>query len=303
MRHVACDICGNGTVPLNNTVKVDGKIYCGNCFESHFADQKLLEGRSVEKEIDPTVCSSCGTDFGEIELPKIATYPVCRTCEVEIKNKTFPTWVKAFLVGILLIVVFSSIWNWKYYRAYNDIQQSFELFQKGNIVEASSRMNVASNAVPEVEDLRVLAAYFNGVALLSADKSDEAMAEFQKCQGKLPEDYPLENLMIQARIGSSFDRGDYNGFLVAAKENLALDTTQAVSLTSVASAYACLYAKSGEEANKKQASDYLWRAKQIDSTSKEMSQYYNMVEYRLNTRNIIRREEFIKQFPNGWTKN
>jgi len=303
MRHVGCDVCGNNAVPLNNSVTVDGKIYCGSCFESHFPDEKLLEGKLVDKDIDPTICSSCGKDFGDKELAKISTYPVCPDCEVEIKNRTFPTWVKAFFVAILVIVVFSSIWNWKYYRAYNDIKQSFQLFQQGDVTNASLRMKAASDAVPEVEDLSVLASYFKGVELLSADKSDEAMAEFEKCRGKLPEDYPLEKLIVQARIGSSFDKGDYDGFLAASKENLAFDTTLAVSLTSVASAYACLYARDGEDGSRQQAVAYLTRARQIDSTSEEMTQYYNMVEYRLDSRNVIRREEFIKRYPNGWTKN
>jgi hypothetical protein len=303
MRYIDCDLCGSKGIPLNNIVKVDEKVYCSNCLENHFADQKLLKNRHIEKGIDPTICSSCMKDFGDIELNKISTYPFCKDCDVAIKNKAFPVWVKAFFIGILIIVVFSFAWNWKYYRAYQDIQKANKSVEQGDFANASLLMNSASIDVPEVEDLRTFASYFKGIELLQKDKGNEALAELEKCRSKVPPDYPLENLIIQARIGASFDNNDYDGFLKAAKEKLALDTTQAVSLTSVASAYACLYAKKGREGYKASALEYLQRAKEIDSTSSDMKQYYNMIDYRIDTRKIIRREEFVKQFPNGWTKN
>lgn len=164
-------------------------------------------------------------------------------------------------------------------------------------------MKSASEKVPEVEDIKTISSYFNGIDLLTKDKSSEALKEFNKCKEKIPPDYDIKTLIMQARIGSAFDNKDYIGFLEASKENLELDTTLAVSFTSVASAYACLYANKGNEEDKYNSIKYLNRAKQIDSTSKEMTVYYNMVEYRIFSRKIIKREEFIKQFPNGWTKN
>jgi hypothetical protein len=214
-----------------------------------------------------------------------------------------PNWVKAFFVGILVIVVGSIIWNWNYYAAYMNIKKSNEYFKNGDYFNAALVMKSASEKVPEVEDIKTISIYFNGINLLAKDKCSEALSEFEKCKDKIPQDYNINTLIIQARIGSAFDKKDYNGFLEASKDNLALDSTSAISFASVASAYACLYADKGNGDYKQNSIDYLYKAKQIDSTSKEMKDYYNMVDYRIDSRKIIKREEFIKQFPNGWIKN
>src|SRR5262249_26977112 len=124
MKQIDCDICHSRDLPLNETIRIDGKVYCGKCFESSFPDQKVPEDRNVEKDMDPTVCSSCNKDFGDIELKKIAAYPICDECEVKIRNRAFPTWVKAFFAAIMVIVIVAFIWNWKFYQAYNDIQEA-----------------------------------------------------------------------------------------------------------------------------------------------------------------------------------
>ncbi|TWW08412.1 hypothetical protein E3A20_24600, partial [Planctomyces bekefii] len=295
-------ICDKKDIPMNDTIKIDSKVHCSNCFETHFSDQNDLEGKLVEKEIDPTICSSCSKDFGNVELNKISTYPICSECETTIKNKTFPSWVKGFFIAILVIVVASFIWNWKFYSAYSDIKKSNTFFQNGDYSNATSLMRLASQKVPEVEDIKSISIYFNGIDLLSKDKCSEALKEFEKCKEKIPADYDINTLIIQAKIGSTFENKDYNGFLEASKENLDLDTTLAISLASVASAYACIYADKGKEDDKLNALKYLEKAKQIDSTSQEMKTYYNMLDYRIYSHKIIKREEFIKQFPNGWTK-
>ena len=302
MRKTDCNICDKKAISLNDTIKIDGKVYCDVCFETHFANQQSLEDKLVEKEADPTICSSCGKDFGETELNKISTYPICSDCEIAIKNKTFPTWVKGFFIGILVIVVGSFIWNWKFYMAYQNLQKSFETFQKGDYKQAGLLVRSASEVVPEAEDLKTLVSYFQGIDLLTNDKSTQALIELEKCKDKMPADYNIPYLILQARSGSAFDHKEYDGFLEASKEILALDSASATTLGSVASAYACLYADKGNEEDKQSSLNYLRQAQQIDSVSPEMKTYYNMIVYRLYTRKVIKREEFERQFPNGWTK-
>ena len=302
MKKKDCDICDVKEIPWNDTIKIDGKNYCNNCFNTHFTDQNLLKNKLVEKELDPTICSSCAKDFDELELKKISIYPICFDCETTLKNKTFPIWVKCFLVGILVLVIVSFIWNWKFYSAYMDIKKSNDFFAKANYAEASKYMNAASKKVPEVEDLVTISAFYTGIDLLVKDKSSEALKEFEKCKDKLPDGYNIHTLILEAQIGSCYDNKDYNGYLNASKEFLALDSTLPLSLTYVASAYACLYAEKGNDEDKQNAILYLSKAKQIDSSSKDMLGYYNMIEYRLDSRRIIKREDFFKEFPNGWTK-
>lgn len=302
MRKIECQTCNDQNKPINETITVDEKVYCSNCFETSFPEQKDLEGKKVEKKFDPTICVVCQKDFDDKELNLIGIYPHCEECKTKVKNKILPVWVKAFFVGILFIVLFSFFWNWKYFDAYQKIKNSGELFDKGDFANAANLMNDASVEVPEVEDLRTLKTFYKGLDYLSKDKNEDAIREFNLCKNIIPEDFRVGFLLNQAKIGSCFNKKDYNGFLDAAKENLKLDSTNVASFSSVASAYACIYADKGEESAKKLALEYIEKAKKIDAKSEESLFYYNFLDYRISTRTIITREEFLKKYPNGWTK-
>ncbi|WP_309640688.1 hypothetical protein [Flavobacterium sp.] len=303
MRKTECNNCNDKNKPINETVNVDEKVYCSTCFETSFPEQKGLEGKKIEKKFDPTICASCQKDFENQELKLIGVYPHCNECEIKIKNKIFPIWVKGFFAGVIFIVIFSFFWNWKYFDAFNKIKKSNELFQKGDYSNATNLMNSASIEVPEVEDLKTLKTYYKGVEYLTKDKNDEALKEFNICKNKVPQDYNINVLILQAKIGSCFNKKDYNGFLLASKENFKIDSTSSMSFSSVASAYACIYADKGDLNAKKLALENIEKAKLIDNKSTESKFYYNFLDYRITTRQIITREEFIKKYPNGWTKN
>lgn len=303
MRKTECDNCNDINKPINETINVDDKVYCSTCFETTFLTEEDLKGKKVEKKFDPTICSSCEKDFENQELKLIGAYPHCGECEIKLKNKIFPLWVKGFFVGMIFIVFFSFFWNWKYYDAYNNIEKSTELFQKGDYTNATALMNTASLEVPEVEDLKTLKTYYKGIEYLTKDKNDEALIEFNLCKSKVPANYNINTLIVQAKIGSAFNKKNYQGFLLASKEYFKIDSTSAESYSSLASAYACIYADKGDENAKKLAFENIKKAKLIDSTSAESKFYYNFLDYRINTRQIITREEFIKKYPNGWAKN
>ena len=302
MKKTSCDICQKTDVPLNDTLKIEGKTYCAACIQATFPNDSHLELENIEKEFDPTVCVFCEKDFGSRHLSNIANYPVCEDCETDIRNRTFPTWVKAFLAAIVVIVIGAFFWNWKYYQAYNDIKTSNNQFTAGFYTQAAERMTSASEKVPEVEELSTLASYFRGIARLTEDKSAEALVEFNQCADKMPAEYNMGILINQATIGATFDNKDYEGFLKASMKQLELDSSNATFWTSIASAYACIYADKGDESARKNAFLYLQKARSIDSTSADAREYYNMVEYRIDSKKIISREEFLQQFPNGWTK-
>jgi tetratricopeptide (TPR) repeat protein len=303
MKYSDCNFCDKKSIPINETIKVDGDVHCKSCFETNYTDEKLLHGKKVEQEFDSTICSSCGKDNGDIDLKKIANYPLCNDCELNIKKRTFPTWVKAFLVFIILITVFSFFWNWKYYQAYNEIKESNTHFENGDILNASKSMQKASNRVSEVKDLEVLSNFYRGYYFLTADKSQDALVEFNKCIGLVPEDYHLNSLIIQSKIGIAFDKKNYTDFLIESKNFLKIDSTKSVSLATVSSAYACLYAEKGQDSYKNQSIYYLKKALKLDSISTDAKEYRNRIEHRLYTKQIISRNDFIKKYPKGWTKN
>ena len=302
MRKITCHSCASPEVVMNESLEVDDRHYCTPCFETAFPDKAALENKKIVKHFDPTVCSQCSTDFGESILPKLAQYPLCKECQTNIKNKTFPLWVKAFLAGIAAIVVFSFFWNWKYYQAYTDLNEANEYAANGNYAKGAQMMHGVSKTIPEVEDLKSLANYYEGVALLQADKNEKALIVLTKCVDKLPPDYKIDELVLRAHIGIDFNKHDYDGFLKGCQECLAKDSTLVENWYGVASAYSCLYATKGKEEDKAKANEYMARAKQIDSTTPDNKVFYNMIAYRLATHQVITRENFIKQFPHGWTK-
>ncbi|MFL9845843.1 hypothetical protein [Flavobacterium rhizosphaerae] len=303
MKLTACNICNQDNVPLNNTLKVNGQVHCSNCLEEHFSHKDMLQDKVVEKEHDPTVCSFCNKDFEEKELGKLSVYPTCADCREDIKKKTFPLWVKGFFAAIIVIVVFAFVWNWKYYAAYNNIQDAFAYSALGDYHAALGQMEAAEAKVPEVYDLSVLSAYFRGIDFLANNKSEQALEEFKKCENYLPEEgYELTNLVLQARMGVAFDKKDYDGFLESALLELDTDSTLAANNAAVASAYACIYASKDDEAAKEKSLEYLAKAQALDTANADKN-YYNIIEYRLSSKNIMSREEFNKKYPNGWTKN
>lgn len=106
MRYVTCSLCQADQIPQNSALRVDNALYCENCLKETFPDDASLKGKQVFREYDPTVCFNCAQDFGERPLEKLGSYPVCRDCDDAIKQKVFPTWVKAFFMGVLVLVVF-----------------------------------------------------------------------------------------------------------------------------------------------------------------------------------------------------
>ena len=303
MKTTECSSCGNQSVPINTSMKIDGKIFCTKCLELNFPTEESVTGKKVEKLKDPTVCDFCNKDNQGIDLPAISNLPICEECETKIRNRTFPNWVKGFFATIILIVIFSFFFFCKYYQAYKDLTAANTSFQKGDYSDANTLMKKVADNVPEVEEFNTLSSFFSGIDLLTKDKSTQALAELNKCKDKLPEDYNINYLITKAKCNSCFDNRDYNGFLKESKKCLYMDTSIALSWAAVASAYACIYATEGHYSSEVLARNALLKAKSIDNTSKDMKDYYNKIEYRIYSREILTSADFNKKYPRGWVVN
>jgi hypothetical protein len=74
MKRINCNICDEKEIALNDSIKIDGIVYCKSCFDSQFSDQNNLNNKLIENELDPTICSFCNKDYGQSELNKISIY-------------------------------------------------------------------------------------------------------------------------------------------------------------------------------------------------------------------------------------
>jgi hypothetical protein len=259
-----------------------------------------LEDNQQDTEWPNNKCAFCNNEF-ETPLNKLGSHPICGVCEINISKKIFPTWVKLFFAGILALVICSVCWNMRFYLAYLNIQHSLSENSKDDIVQVSNYMIKAANQVPESGELSKLAHYYKGLNFLMNDKSKLALNEFDYCQD-LDASFKINMLTLQAENGAAFDSKDYPLFLKTSKAFLQLDTTSAQSWAGVASAYACMYATSNVDSLKQQSLNFLNKAKAIDDTSSANKEYYEIIHYRLDSKQIISRTQFHKQFPKGYLK-
>jgi tetratricopeptide (TPR) repeat protein len=272
--------------------------YAISCSES-MGDNNDISIDVPEAPPSESVCAFCKNDYGHL-LNKLSVYPICDSCKVALNKQIFPTWVKLFFGGVLLVVVFSIFWNWRFYSAYINFQKANKAYFKQNTTDAAKFMTKAAEDVPETPDIAKMAAYFRGIDLLVKDKSTAALAEFNKCRDLSP-DFKVNLYVLQAEMGSGYDKKDYKLFLSAAKASLQLDTNQSQSWAAVASAYACLYSQNNADSLKQLSLNYIHKAKRLDDTSATAKEFYGRVLYRLDSKQVISRDQFLKKFPKGYT--
>jgi tetratricopeptide (TPR) repeat protein len=302
MRYRDCSRCDSSHLPQNETVTLNGEVYCSKCYQEVYSDKVLSQGMVAYTDLDPTVCATCGTDAGSMILSENFGRPICDDCAKKLKDKIMPLWVKAFFAAIIAIVVFSFFYNWRFYQSYSNIKKANAAFAKGDYEKAVVYAKDASDEVPELEELKGFKSFYNGVFLLTKDKSAEALEELTNSKRVLQDNIAVDNLINKAKMGIGFDSKNYEQFLSAAREYVELDTTNAQAYLSVASAYSCIYVDKGQDSAKNYAYEYVQKALSLDSTDKDIKEYANLVDYRISNKIIIKHDDFIKQFPNGWTK-
>ena len=305
MRKAKCEKC-EGEFPMNDTLKVRENVVCRECAQSILSKEKI-RANQLQQQIDPTICTGCGLDNGDTELPRLGQVPVCPDCRKSYKNRPFPMWIKAALIGIVIFVASTLIWNSRFIHAYYDLRRFGAATDAGDFELAAGYMISASEHVPENEYLLTYASWYKGMILLVHDKYAEALERFVFCRGRvgINEESDLEDLIMNARIGVAFDNCNYDEFLqlsLQMNERYKDDLTYTMKL---ASAYACKYAETQDEQHKTKSMTTLESAKTLASSQPEEKEYFAEYEmrilYRLHTREIINKDEFYKRYPDGWT--
>lgn len=286
---------------MNESLTVDGGIYCVNCFKLAFPDERAMMGHNIQQVADPTVCQFCGTDYEE-ELGLLAGTPSCELCAATARNRPYPTWVKAFFAGILLIVLFSFWWNARFFQAYQELNAASLASEEGDLSRSAALIFAAAKHVPEAPELMAEGKFMKGVSLLSHDSSAAALPMLQETVGRVPMSYGVEGLIMQAELGKSFDEREYDLFLSKTQEILALDSTDAMGWAGVASAYACKYADTGDKIFEVSAIEYLNKAEELAADSLGIPEYSGRIRYRLASREIISYVEYYRRFPDGWVE-
>ena len=216
------------------------------------------------------------------------------------KHYPFPLWIKAACVVIILMVGFTIHMNLRFFKARILLSQSIQLgFADDQWEQASGNMEKATRLVPEMKELNILWHYMAGVHEMQSGNYVAAADHLEYC-GDLPPNYQVGTLLLNARSGAAFDKKDYSEFLNISLQKQQSDPNEPMTLAQVSSAYACVYAADGHEENKHKSLDCLTQAERIygQSIPEEFTEYKERILYRLQTRQILTKEEYQRKKEN-----
>lgn len=130
-------------------------------------------------------------------------------------------------------------------------------------------------------------------------KDVEAAKLFREAAGQYPESKEMAAAIPYFDEGAAFERKDYDRFLALAQEVFA-KKPNATNAATIASAWACKYAASGNAQFKDEAEHSLLKAQQMAQSDAEemkaLEEYLPRIRHRIESREIITKQEYDKRF-------
>ncbi len=297
---------------MNGMLRAFGRTLCAQCAEGEASDRKLkkVPKGSVRQLIDPTICVKCGRDNGDADLPLLGGgveprprggIPVCPDCEKAARNVRYPAWLKISLAALLAFAALSCLMNLRFFRGYAALKNGVRKAQARDFPAAVALLDAASRDIPESKDISSLASYVRGTHLLIQDKSAEALLHLRAAAEVMTGDESLKGLILVAEVGAAFDNKDYDLMLEKSRAIMEKDLKDSSAAAGVASALACKWAVTGERRFRIESLDFLERARTLDAgRDPSFREYEARILYRLDSRQIISREEYAQKFPGGY---
>jgi hypothetical protein len=291
---------------MNGTFTVEGTPYCGACFEQMVsaADEAELAKSEIVRQTDPTICFNCNADGNRDEWPLVAGLPACETCTTFFRNRPFPTWLKISFVGFLLLAGLAFAHNWRFFMAYVEMVRGQHIVVEGDFQRGVALLDSAASRVPEFPEMAVLPNLLKAQLLVQEDPK-EAIRLLKKSRPYAPPDWreAYQRTQTMAEQSLAFDQRDFDTFLAKSQELAELYPQDPYCVGSVASAFACKYASTGDPSFRDRSLEEFDRAKQLTTPDDPNFQEYEVrIRHRLHTREIITAQEFHQRYPNGWTE-
>ncbi len=281
-------------------------IFCDPCGRARFAKMSDIEiaSANVVKRIDPTVCGRCRADFGDYELATIDGTPICESCAFMLR-RPFPLKLKIAAAILAIVVAGTYARNFRFIYGYFQYKSAIRAIERGDFDRAASAYESAARNVPENARFDQSAKLYRGVALYRQKRMKEAIP-FLKAGliAEAPENQrTLAAVIEMCQMLDAFDKKDYDQFLNSARSLENIDRNDPLGAISVASALAAKYAQTGEERFKTDALERIARAKKLlPSTAMPKDQleaFEDRILHRIDTREIIDPEEYLKRYPAG----
>ncbi|MEO8587749.1 MAG: hypothetical protein ABI432_00110 [Flavobacteriales bacterium] len=296
---ITCPGCQRANVPLYECYRVGEHLTCTSCFEREHPLEADRSGPGIARLADMDHCAFCGKSKADVMIKNMNGSPVCVSCSQNLISRPFPLWVKAFFAGVLLLVVVSIAWNWRFFRAHGALTDIGTAAAEGDIDGVLNGIDRFDHLLPEQQELLGMRLYWQGLRAMQHDSAAAALALFEQVHREAPGQFELELLMTNARLGAAFDRQDYDEFLAQCKKLVELDRENPTTFASIASAFACKYATSVDTAYRDSSLQQLEKARSLGVDS-SFTEYEERILYRLASREIISRTAFHERFPNGW---
>jgi tetratricopeptide (TPR) repeat protein len=285
---------------MGEAFSVKGSTLCQKCTDQFVSEHGVTHTRGeIARLVDPTICVHCAADGGEQEWPTIANLPACTKCDNFFRNRPFPTWLKISFVVFLCVATGAFVYNLRFFLTYVDIVRANRAMEAGRIELGVKHFAAAADRMPELPEL----ALFKAQQLELEDKNDEAIALVRKSRPNAPPQLreAFQQVELGAQMGQAFNQHDYDAFLSISQQLMKMRPDDPSAIGSVASAYACKYATTGDAKFRDEAKRYLEQAREHAGKSvDELKEYENRILHRLETREIIDRKQFNERFPNGW---
>ena len=297
MREVTCSRCGR-SVPMNDSTIHEEQTYCAAC-AGELKEQPEVSWVGARQGVDPTVCGWCGRDNGSSPLPSDGVAPVCSDCHERHLRYPFPLWVQLFLVVALAAAAGGMVANARFFRAWTGIRQANREMGLGLFESGATRLAAAAAQVPESKDLAALAQLYRGMSLLQLDRSVEAVPLLREWIKQHPDDENILRFALIAESNAAFDARQYERMYQKAVELRARAPDEDWLLLRVASAAACQYAETGEERYRRETEELIRmvQGRVPPAQSGEVEEFAERIRHRLDSRQIIDRDEYYRRFP------
>jgi tetratricopeptide (TPR) repeat protein len=250
---------------------------------------------------DHSICNKCRGDFGDQDLPLVNGMPTCKACQDAPAGIRIPAWILVSGVTCIALTVASYIHSYRFVRGYIQFQRANAAYKRDQIQEAAKLMSEAAQRVPEEAGFRDLACYFRGLELVRTGKAAEAIPVLKESLAIDPQSKETKWLLVSAERQVAFEAKDYGKFLQKSEEFLKLAGPTYDALSRMASAFACQYVVTEDEAYRANTLEHLAKAKAAkDFDQADFQVFENHLQFRLASREIISTQTFRERFPQGW---
>jgi len=137
---------------------LNGKMYCEPCVWKASRDaQAKGEPAEYVSLTDDSVCVRCGASSDTTDFQSVGNQPLCAPCSQLIQDWPYPTWLKAGLALVLILLVVALYNGRKYFHAGRSLYVGERLVDEGRYQQALPYLEETVRVAPESDKAVLLA--------------------------------------------------------------------------------------------------------------------------------------------------